>query len=61
MATDTAVQGSALDGGVKSILTGLGTPLVMLLLLVWGRRKRLEGLLGATEVSHERASGCVGS
>ena len=34
MATDTAVQPSTLEVGVKSILTGLGTPMVMLLLLV---------------------------
>ena len=34
MATDTAAQPSTLEVGVKSILTGLGTPLVMLLLLV---------------------------
>ena len=30
MATDTALQGSPMDVGVKSILTGLGTPMVML-------------------------------
>ena len=34
MATDSALQGSPMDVGVKSILTGLGTPMVMLLLLV---------------------------
>ncbi|HCL93823.1 MAG TPA: flagellar biosynthesis protein FlhA, partial [Gammaproteobacteria bacterium] len=34
MAADTALQSSPTDVGVKSILTGLGTPMVMLLLLV---------------------------
>ena len=34
MATDTAVSTAPLNVGVRSILTGIGTPLVMLLLLV---------------------------
>ena len=34
MATDTAASGSVFEVGARSILTGLGTPLVMLLLLV---------------------------
>ena len=34
MATNTAAGGSVFEVGARSILTGLGTPLVMLLLLV---------------------------